>query len=51
MPAVDLQVWVTDQFVGQDTPAGRAALDVWTRIGFKIWGPEAPPARPLVSKN
>jgi hypothetical protein len=48
---VDLQIWVSDQFVGQDTPAGRGALDVWTRIGFKIWGPEAAPARPLVSKN
>jgi hypothetical protein len=47
---VDLQVWVTDQFVGRDTPAGVGALDVWTRIG-KIWGPEAPAARPLVSKN
>jgi hypothetical protein len=46
---VDLQVWVTDQFVGRDTPAGVSALDVWTRIGFKIWGPDAP--RPLVSKN
>jgi hypothetical protein len=46
---VDLQVWVTDQFVGRDTPAGVNALDVWTRIGFKIWGPDAP--RPLVGKN
>jgi hypothetical protein len=46
---VDLQVWVTDQFVGQDTPAGKAALDVWTRIGFKIWGFEQP--HPLVTKN
>ena len=46
---VDLQVWVTDQFVGQDTPAGRGSLDVWTRIGFAIWNPEAP--HPLVTKN
>jgi hypothetical protein len=47
---VDLQVWVTDQFVGQNTPAGVGALDVWTRIGFKIWGFEQPVA-PLVTKN
>jgi len=46
---VDLQVWVTDQFVGQNTPAGVGSIDVWTRIGFKIWGPEAP--KPLVAKN
>jgi hypothetical protein len=46
---VDLQVWFTDQFAGQDTPAGRGSLDVWTRIGFRLWGPEAP--HPLVSKN
>jgi hypothetical protein len=47
---VDLQVWVTDQFVGNNTPAGVGALDVWTRIGFKIWGFEQPVA-PLVTKN
>ena len=46
---VDLQVWVTDQFVGQDTPAGKGALDVWTRIGFKLWGFDQP--HPLVTKN
>ena len=46
---VDLQVWFTDQFVGQDTPAGRGSLDVWTRIGFRLWGPEAP--TPLVTKH
>jgi hypothetical protein len=48
---VDLQVWVTDSFVGQNTPQGVGGLNVWSRIGFKIWGPEAPPARPLVSKQ
>jgi hypothetical protein len=47
---VDMQVWVTDQFLGRDTPAGVGALHVWSRIGFKIWGPEAPAARPLVTK-
>jgi hypothetical protein len=47
---VDLQVWVTDSFVGQNAPQGSpGALDVWSRIGFKIWGPEAP--KPLVAKN
>ncbi len=46
---VDLQVWVTDSFVGRDTPQGSGGLNVWSRIGFKIWGPEAP--KPLVSKN
>jgi hypothetical protein len=46
---VDLQVWVTDSFVGRDTPQGSGGLNVWSRIGFKIWGPDAP--RPLVSKN
>jgi hypothetical protein len=48
---VDLQVWVTDQFVGQNTPAGVGSIDVWTRIGFKIWGFEQPAMKPLVSKN
>ena len=46
---VDLQVWFTDQIAGQDTPAGRGSLDVWTRIGFRLWGPEAP--APLVTKH
>jgi hypothetical protein len=46
---VDLQVWVTDSFVGQNTPQGSSGLNVWSRIGFKIWGPDAP--KPLVSKN
>jgi hypothetical protein len=48
---VDLQVWVTDSFVGNNTPQGTGGLNVWSRIGFKIWGPDAPAARPLVSKN
>ncbi len=46
---VDLQVWVTDSFVGQNTPQGVGGINVWSRIGFKIWGFEAP--KPLVSKN
>jgi hypothetical protein len=47
--SVDLQVWVTDSFVGQNAPQGPGALNVWSRIGFKLWGPEAP--KPLVAKN
>ena len=46
---VDLQLWVTDSFVGQNTPQGVGGLNVWSRIGFKIWGPDAP--HPLVTKN
>jgi hypothetical protein len=48
---VDMQVWVTDQFASQDAPAGNSALHVWSRIGFKIWGPEQPVTRPLVAKQ
>jgi hypothetical protein len=44
-----LQVWVTDSFVGQDTPQGPGGINVWSRIGFKLWGPAAP--APLVAKN
>jgi hypothetical protein len=46
---VDLQVWVTDSFVGQNTPQGSGGLNVWTRLGFRLWAPEAP--KPLVAKN
>jgi hypothetical protein len=46
---VDLAVWVTGQFVGQDTPAGVGQVTVWSRLGFKIWGFEQPVA-PLVTK-
>jgi len=46
---VDLQLWVTDQVVGNNTPAGVGAIDIWTRIGFRLWAPEA--AKPLVAKN
>jgi hypothetical protein len=46
---VDLQVWVTDSFVGQNTPQGPGGINVWSRIGFKLWGPDAP--KPLVAKN
>jgi hypothetical protein len=43
---VDLQVWVTDSVWRDNQIDG---LDVWTRIGFRIWGPETP--KPMVAKN
>jgi hypothetical protein len=46
---VDLQVWVTDIVEGQNTPQTAGGVNVWTRIGFKIWGFEQP--HPLVTKN
>jgi hypothetical protein len=46
---VDMQVWVTDTVWQQNT--GQSGVTVFSRIGFKIWGPEAPVAHPLVSKN
>jgi hypothetical protein len=46
---VDFQVWVVDPVWQENT--GQAGVTVFSRIGFKIWGPEAPAARPLVSKN
>jgi hypothetical protein len=46
---VDIQVWVTDQLEGANTPAGAGSIDIWSRIGFKLWGYEAP--KPLVAKN
>jgi hypothetical protein len=46
---VDLQVWVTDSFLGRDSPVADGSFDVWMRLGFKIWGFEQPVA-PLVSK-
>ena len=46
---VDLQVWVTDVVEAANTPAGVGSLWVWTRLGFRLWAPEAP--KPLVAKN
>jgi len=43
---VDLQVWVTDTLGGQNRIDG---VNVWTRLGFRLWAPEAP--KPLVAKN
>jgi len=36
---VDLQVWVTDSVTRNNAIDG---FDVWTRLGFRLWGPEAP---------
>lgn len=44
---VDVQAWVTDSIVQQN--AGQSGITVWSRVGFRLWGPEAP--RPLVAKN
>jgi hypothetical protein len=41
-----MQVWVTQSVFRQDAIDG---LTVWSRLGFKLWGPEAP--KPLVAKN
>ncbi len=46
---VDLQVWVTDVVESRNAPAGVGSLWVWTRLGFRLWAPEAP--KPLVAKN
>ena len=43
---VDIQVWVTDSVARQNAIDG---VNVWTRLGFRIWAPEA--AKPLVAKN
>jgi hypothetical protein len=39
---VDLQVWVTPIVEASGTPQGVGAINVWSRLGFKIWGLEAP---------
>jgi hypothetical protein len=36
---VDLQLWVTDSVARSNAIDG---LDVSTRLGFRIWAPEAP---------
>jgi hypothetical protein len=46
---VDLQLWFTDAIASQNAAQGVGGLNLWTRLGFRIWGPEAP--KPLVSKN
>ena len=46
---VDLQVWVTDTIWSQNFAEGAGTMNVFTRLGFRLWGPEAP--KPLVAKN
>lgn len=44
---VDLQVWATDTVWSQNT--AEAGWVIWTRLGFRLWAPEAP--KPMVAKN
>jgi hypothetical protein len=46
---VDLQVWASVRVAAQNAAQGTGGVNVWTRWGFKLWGPEAP--KPLVAKN
>lgn len=46
---VDIQVWVTDTVAAQNYAQGAGSMNVFTRLGFRLWGPEAP--KPLVAKN
>jgi hypothetical protein len=46
---VDLQIWAMDSFASQNAAGGPGTIEVYTRLGFKLWGPEAP--KPLVAKN
>jgi hypothetical protein len=41
-----VQVWFDDTVECQNAVCG---LDVWGRMSFRIWAPEAP--KPLVAKN
>jgi hypothetical protein len=46
---VDLQFWATYQVAGTNFPEGVGGINLWTRLGFRLWAPEAP--KPLVAKN
>jgi hypothetical protein len=46
---VDLQVWVTDMVAAQNSPEGVGGINIFTRLGFRLWAPDAP--KPLVAKN
>jgi len=46
---VDLQIWAVDSFWSQNAAGGAGNIEVYTRLGFRLWGPEAP--KPLVAKN
>jgi hypothetical protein len=45
---VDLQVWAVDSVYTRDDYAGSG---IFSRLTFKIWGPDAaPPSRPIFTK-
>jgi hypothetical protein len=44
---VDVQVWATDTVASINT--AEAGWTIWSRVGFRLWAPEAP--KPLVAKN
>jgi hypothetical protein len=46
---VDLQIWAVDAVASQNAAGGVGTIEVYTRLGFRLWGPEAP--KPLVAKN
>ncbi len=46
---VDLQVYVWDNVYGRNVALGPGSITISSRIGFKVWGPQAP--HPLVSKD
>jgi hypothetical protein len=43
----DFQVWVTDSVYNRDDFKG---VGVYSRISFRLWGPEAAPAKPMPTK-
>jgi hypothetical protein len=46
---VDLQIWAVDAIASQNAAGGTGTMEIYTRLGFRLWGPEAP--KPLVAKN
>jgi len=48
---VDVRTWVTWDVSCANTAGCDGAFQFWSSIGFRLWGPEAPAAKPLVSKN
>ena len=46
---VNLQVYVLDNVYGTNVALGPGSITFASRIGFQVWGPEAP--HPLVSKD
>jgi hypothetical protein len=44
---VDWQVWITDTVHAQDDYTG---WGIYTRLTYKLWGPDVPPAKPMYTK-